>query len=192
MTTLHNDEMVVTRPNTRRKVPVVVSAADLIPTKVDWLWERYIPRGAITILDGDPGLGKSTLTVDLAARVTRGSEMPPVPAGSSMVDPAGVLFLNAEDDPARTIRPRLDAAGADVARVRFLTDMENNGATWPPVLPDDLDAIEDNVGEMGAAMVIIDPLMAYLTGSVDANKDAHVRRVLHRVKDMAQRTGAAV
>src|SRR4051812_25340935 len=92
----------------------VVRLADVFPEKVAWLWPGRIPAGKITVLDGDPGLGKSTLALDLAARVSMGASMPD---GSSGVGRASVVLLSAEDGLADTIRPRLDAAGADASRV---------------------------------------------------------------------------
>jgi hypothetical protein len=93
---------------------VLVPAASLTPLRVEWLWPSRVPLSAVTLLDGDPGLGKSTLTIDLSARTSRGWAMPPEPGGVQVAEPADVVLLSAEDDPQRTIRPRLDAAGADV------------------------------------------------------------------------------
>jgi putative DNA primase/helicase len=191
MTTPKNGLTVSTRATTKRAVPVVVSAADLAPMRVDWLWKGYIPRGAVTILDGDPGLGKSTLTMDLAARVSRGWVMPPAPGEATVRDPASVMVLTAEDDASRTIRPRLEAAGADLARVHFW-EMTLDESPEPTILPDHLPQIEEEIDRTVAALVILDPLMAYFAGSVDTNKDADVRRVLCRFKEMAERTDAAV
>jgi hypothetical protein len=119
--------------------PVVLQLGDLRTEKVRWLWEHRIPFGALTVLEGDPGLGKSTLTADLAARVTRGLPMPAeAPAAGA---PANVLFLNAEDSPARTLRPRLAAAGADLGRVCFLDAVTEDGVERPVGLPTDLDVL---------------------------------------------------
>src|SRR5436309_8572161 len=84
------------------------------PGSVRWLWEPYLPRGKLAVLDGDPGVGKSLLTIDLAARLSRGG---PLPGGRSAGRPHVTLVLNAEDDPADTTRPRAEAAGADLDRV---------------------------------------------------------------------------
>src|SRR5262245_53385165 len=87
---------------------VCTPLSEVCPLAVDWLWQARIPLGALTVLDGDPGLGKSTVTLDLAARVSRGDVMPdgsPGPAAS------GVVLLSSEDDVARVIRPRLSSAG---------------------------------------------------------------------------------
>ena len=101
---------------------VVVKLADVTPEPVRWLWPGRIPLGKLSILDGDPGLGKSLITLDLAARVSAGR---PMPDGTlpDLDGPAGVVLLTAEDDPADTIRPRLDAAGADCSRIVLLKDV---------------------------------------------------------------------
>src|SRR5437660_9922117 len=87
---------------------------DVRPTALDWLWPRYLARGKLAILDGDPGMGKSLLALDLIARLTRGG---PMPDGSPLARPGTAILLSAEDDPADTIRPRAEAAGADLARL---------------------------------------------------------------------------
>jgi hypothetical protein len=166
-------------------------ARDLDPLPVDWLWHNYIPRGAITLIDGDPGTGKSQLTIDFAARVSQGWTMPPE-AGTVKVAPAGVLLLSAEDDPARTIRPRLDAAAAELNRIVIVDGVNGEKFGRPVILPEDLDLIRDTAKEINAALVVIDPLMAFLTGAVDSHKDSDVRRVLHELKRFAEETRAAV
>lgn len=163
------------------------------PTKTAWLWRGYIPLGTLTILDGDPGLGKSTITVDLAARVSRGRLMPPLSGRTDLSAPADVLILSAEDSAEQTIRPRLDAAGADVGRVHTIdaTAVGEDGER-PPILPTDLDLVEELTSQRGVKLIIIDPFMAYLDGELNAHKDQDVRRCLHRLKTLAENTGAAV
>src|SRR5207248_773386 len=117
----------------------------------------WIPLGCLSILDGDPGLGKSTLTLDLAARVSRGWAMPPLAGGELVGHPRGVLLLTAEDDPARTVRPRLDAAGADAERIHFLAAVRTPGEDRPPVLPSDLDALQEAIQQYAVALVVVDP-----------------------------------
>lgn len=168
-----------------------ICIADLEPQPVEWLWPGYIPAGMITIIDGDPGLGKSYLTCDLAARVSRGLPMPPH-GGEALTEPAGVLLCNAEDDPARTIRPRLDALGANVSRVHLPDLRDGDERPRPIVLPDDLGPLEAIITRNQVALVVIDPLMAFLGRAVDAHKDSDIRRVLACMKDVAERTRAAI
>lgn len=157
--------------------------------EVEWLWPGRIPRGMLTLIDGDPGLGKSTLTMDLAARVSRGMAMPDDAGGG---EPAGVVILNAEDDLARVIRPRLDAAGADVDRILALETIPDGKIDRPPQLPADIPVIAAAIRQMAAALVIIDPLMAYLASDVNSHRDQDVRLALHPLAKMAEESGAAV
>lgn len=90
---------------------LAVRLADVRREETSWLWPGYVPRGTLSLLDGNPGLGKSFIALDLAARVTRGWLMPPAGGAKGNTEPANVLILNAEDDPARTLRPRLEALG---------------------------------------------------------------------------------
>src|SRR5262249_44356010 len=121
----------------------------------------------------------------------RGWAMPPG-GGPGDCEPGDVLILNAEDDLARTIKPRLLAMDADLSKIHALTELPDGDQGRPPVLPDDLDRIEQTVIDLKVVFVVIDPLMAFLAGKVDAHKDSDVRRVLPRVKMLAERTQAAV
>ena len=139
--------------------PVGILLKDVVPEEVFWLWDRRIPLGKITVLDGDPGLGKSVLTMEIAASVTVGLALP----GGQPVDPAGVVILNAEDGLADTIRPRLDAAGGDPSRVLAIaTVADSRGRERPLSIPEDIPTIERGLEQVGADILIIDPLMAFL------------------------------
>lgn len=170
--------------------------SDVKPERVHWLWQDRIPLGKLTVIDGDPGLGKSTATLDLAARVTTGS---PMPDGTPGIDPAAVVLLSAEDGAGDTIRPRLDAAGADTTRVVLLEEVydpaDEDGdrpPPRPPALPEDIRHVAELIGELGARLVIVDPMAAYLGGQVDERRDPAVRRLMHGLKLMAEAAGAAV
>jgi hypothetical protein len=159
-----------------------------------WIWPGRLPAGKLATLDGDPGLGKSTLVLDLAARITTGRAMPD---GHRLDGPADVVLLSAEDGMADTIRPRLDAAGADVARVHVFAEVayqDEHGQlrTRPPSIPADIPVLENQVRRTGAALVVVDVLNAFLSGTVDTYRDQDVRRVLHQLTEAAGRTGTAV
>jgi AAA domain len=173
----------------------LVLVADVERERVTWLWPGRIPRRKVVVLDGDPGLGKSVLTLTIAAKVSTGS---PFPDGERP-EVADVILLSAEDDIGDTIRPRLEAAGADLSRCWVLPDItpqvaaeEKPQPPRPPELPADLDALEGMVKDKGAALVVIDPLMAFLSSQIDSHKDQDVRKVLAPLGYMASRTGAAV
>jgi hypothetical protein len=162
------------------------------PETVSWLWPGRIPYGKLTILDGDPGLGKSVLTLTLAALVTRGWSMPFEDREPGVDrDPAGVVLLSAEDGLDDTIRPRLDAAGADVERVLALDRIPEGAAFRLPVLPQDAIFIKEAVRRVEAKLVIIDPLTAFLGGDTNTHRDQDVRRALYPLYLLAQQTGAA-
>ncbi len=107
--------------------------------------------------------------------------------------PRGAVILSAEDDPARTIRPRLEAAGADLSRIAIVSIREPDGTLRDPTIDAaDLGAVEEALRQLDAALLIVDPLMAYLPNAVNANRDHDVRRSLSRLADLAARTGAAI
>jgi AAA domain len=167
----------------------LVCVADIAAEPIRWLWPGRLPLGKLAVLDGDPGVGKSTITLTIAAKVSTGS---PFPDGSRP-EPADVVLLSAEDEIGDTIRPRLEAAGANLERCWVLPDVRPEGEPpRPPELPLDLDQLEGYVKDRGAALVVIDPLMAFLSGQVDAHRDQDVRRALASMAAMAARTGAAV
>lgn len=152
--------------------------------RVDWLWHGWLPRGKLCVQDGDPGKGKSTILLDLTARITTGA---PMPDGSPGLRGGGdVLLLMAEDGREDTIIPRLIAAGADRRRVHALEPSEVQ-------IPRDVQLLEDALHDTGAVAVLFDPLNYYLgDATVSTNSDKHVRVAMTPLVEMAQRTGTLV
>lgn len=149
-----------------------------------WLWEPYLPRGKLVVLDGDPGVGKSLLTLDLAARLSRGAPLPNgVPSDRSHV----TLLLSAEEGMA-TMRPRAEAAGADLDRLLSLCSLSGEPLSFPAQIP----ALEQFIRTYDATLVVIDPLMAFLSAEAAANVDQCVRRVLTPLATVAGYTGACI
>jgi hypothetical protein len=179
----------VPSPGPKEEV-ISVCLGSVAAEETEWLWKLYIAFRAVNLLDGDPGLGKSTIGIDLAARVSRGCSMPTGPQEQG--EPAGVLLLSAEDDLVRTVRPRLDQAGADVERVFSLEAVRLGDDERPPVLPWDLALVEGLIRQHGIRLVVVDPLMAYLDARIDSHSDQHVRRALHRLKLLADKTATAI
>ena len=156
--------------------------ADVEPEDVEWLWPPFIPIGKVTSIEGDPGVGKSWFTIALAAALSRGAQLP---GGHSLKEPQRVLFFTAEDGLADTVRPRLDALGAD-ARYVFAVEgpltIDENGAA----------ILERHIKETKPALVIIDPLVAYMGGHLDINKANHVRSMMARLAGIAERHQVAI
>jgi hypothetical protein len=156
--------------------------------RVSWFWRARIPRGKLTVMDGDPGLGKSALTADLAARKSAGL---PLPDGEEC-DSGGVVICSAEDGLSDTIRPRLDAAGGDPSKVLALATVADGQGERLISIPEDLHIIERGIKRVRAELVIVDPLMAFLSGDTNSHRDQDVRRALAPLAKMAEGTGAAV
>jgi putative DNA primase/helicase len=171
----------------RGPVTAVVDCLANIPTqKVSWLWPRKVPLAKLAALAGDPGLGKSVVTLKFAAHVTRGRAWP----DGEVCEKGSVVILSAEDDVADTIRPRLEAAGADLTKVHILRAVRRtrpNGETYVDAfsLQRDITALQDMIALLDdARLVIVDPISAYL-GSADSHKNAEIRAVLAPLSDLA-------
>lgn len=166
----------VSKPNGHK----IRRASSIAPGRVSWLWKGYLPYGKITILDGDPGIGKSFLALDLAARVSTGA---PMPLGTPSRKPRGVVLLMPEDDDEDTIVPRLIALGADLDRIVIISQ------TFDVSAPDGLEhlaAALDMVEDAG--LVVFDPLLTYLGGEKsDVHRDRDVRRSLDPLIELAIR-----
>jgi putative DNA primase/helicase len=169
------------------------SFRDVKAEAVRWLWKRRIPIGKLTLFVGDPGEGKSLVTDDIAARKSTGRNFP----DGAPCDVGDVIFLSAEDDAADTIRPRLDAAGADVSRIHRVKAVRvtlSDGGTGESAfnLERDLEKLGDALKKnTSAQLLVIDPISAYM-GRVDTHKDAEIRRVLMPLAEMAARLNIAI
>jgi hypothetical protein len=178
-----------------RGAPVLRRLADVKAEPVEWLWPGRIALGKLTLVAGDPGLGKSFLTLDLAARVSTGAGWPDRPGERPA--PGGVVLLSAEDGVADTIRPRLDAARADVSRIVALEAVreargDGHASDRAFDLSRDLPALEAAVRRTPACrLVVIDPVTAYL-GAVDSHRNAEVRALLAPLGRIAERHRVAV
>lgn len=169
----------------------IVRLSDVDPEAIQWLWPDRIPLGKLTMLDGDPGLLKSTIALDLAARLSRGAAMP---SGSmpEVDGPAGTVLLTAEDGLADTIRPRLDAAGGKSERVAVVKHVST--AEGEPRLPhiEDTPDLERAIEAVDARLLVVDPLMAFLPSNVNSHRDQDVRRALAPLAELADETRAAI
>lgn len=192
---------IATQALAQRNIPesVTRTLADVTRTKVEWLWRPWIPLGKVSILEGEPDVGKSVLTLTLAAFVSTGRAFP-----ASVVDgehirqrrgtPRGVVLVGIEDDESDTIVPRLDAARADRAQVRTMRQpVDGKGRPRPFVIPGDVDRLRRAIAEADARLVVIDPITAYLsTKDVKAGDDPSTRQALMPLVELARDTGCAI
>lgn len=186
----YTDPSAVDLETGRHRRAVVRRISDVEREDIPWLWEYRIARGKLTIIAGEPGVGKSTISQKIAADVSRGVALP----GDVARNAADVVMLNAEESAGDTLRPRLESMGADLDHVHLLDGVEGKFGVRPLALSsaDDLEVLELVVQERRAALVIIDVLQAFLGAGVDMNRANEMRAVMSALKDMAERTGAAI
>jgi putative DNA primase/helicase len=174
--------------NPPRRTGVILHRADTVRSQpVDWLWSGWLARAKLHILAGDPGAGKTTLALHMAATASRGGCWP----DGSIAEPGDVLFWSGEDDIADTLKPRLARAGADLARVHFIGGMfeGNRKRAFDPAR--DTEALSHEIAAMQRpVMVVIDPLIAMVTGEDKAN--SIVRHSLQPLVDLAIERRVAV
>ena len=168
--------------------------SDIATQEVRWLWEKRIPLGKLTILDGDPGMGKSLLSIALAASVSTGHPMP----DGTPVTQGGVILIAPEDDASDTLKPRLAAAGGNPSHVLLLNTVVSLDAKKrlvidrPFSLSTDLAILETAITRTNALLVVLDPLMAVLGHSIDSSRDQDIRAVFTPLSQLAARTGCAI
>ena len=159
----------------------IIRMSDVELTPVEWLWKPYLPFGKLSVLQGNPGEGKTYFAMHLAAACTSGKLLP----NMERMEPFNVIYQTAEDGLGDTVKPRLIEAGADLDRVLVIDDSEVQ-----LTLSDE--RIEKAIVENNARLVIIDPIQAYLGADVDMNRANEVRPIFMRLGQVAQRTGCAI
>ncbi len=150
--------------------------------EIDWLWYPYIPCGKITLLQGDPGDGKSTFMLHLAAAVSTGGALPD---GTKLEQASTVIYQCSEDNAADTIKPRLIRAGADCDKVAYIVE-ESQSLTF------DDKRIEEAVTKTNARLVIFDPIQAYIPPDSDMVNAAKMRQMTRKLAELAERHSCAV
>ena len=159
----------------------IIRMSDVELTPVEWLWKPYLPFGKLSVLQGNPGEGKTYFAMHIAAACTNGKLLP----NMERMEPFNVSYQTAEDGLGDTVKPRLIEAGADLDRVLVIDDSDVQ-----LTLSDE--RIEKAIIENNARLVIIDPIQAYLGADVDMNRANEVRPIFMRLGQVAQRTGCAI
>jgi len=150
--------------------------------KIEWLWYPYIPFGKITVIQGDPGDGKTTCILKIAALLSKGLAMP---QSATKMNPANILYQSAEDSVYDTIKPRLIRAGADCSKIAFIDVFSSDLFLNSPHL-------ESAIKKTGARLLVLDPLQAYLGADNDLNRANDMRPLMRNLSDVAERSGCAI
>ena len=187
---MHKDELthgkyiyktVTLREKAEKKAVPMIRMSEVQQTEVDWLWYPYIPFGKLTIIQGNPGEGKTFFAMQLAAACTNRKFLPQM----EPFEPFNMIFQTAEDGLGDTVKPRLLSAEANLERVLVIDDADN-----PLTLADE--RIENAIRENNARLVIIDPLQAFLGANVDMNRANEVRPIFRWLAEVAQSTSCAI
>ncbi len=182
------------KENTRKRgrYPIYRKMSDIKPQPINWLWKDYIAKGTFTLITGEPELGKSQITLSMAAIVTTGENWP---VSGEKCEEGNVIILSDEDNPERTIHPRLEANGANIDKIHYFDGIgegDSNSDCQLFKLKTDLRELETMINEIkGISMIVIDPLSAYLAG-VDSYKNTDVRSMLAPLSKLAERYDLAI
>ncbi len=166
----------------QKKKSNLIHMSDIETEQVRWLWYPFIPYGKVTIIQGDPGEGKTSFVLAMIALLTTGK---PLPEETVAAEPIRVIYQSAEDGLADTIKPRLEASGADCSRVLVIDESDKELTLCD-------ERLEQAVWETGARLIVLDPLQAYLGDNVDMHRANEVRPVFKRLCAMAGRTSCAI
>ena len=160
----------------------LINMADVEATEVKWLWYPYIPYGKVTIIQGDPGEGKTTLILNLAALLSKGEKLP---ESEEKTEPINIIYQTAEDGLSDTVKPRLMAANAEHERITVIDEGISELSFTD-------ERLEQAIIETKAKMVILDPLQAYIGANVDMHRANEIRPVMKHLAEVAQKYECAV
>ena len=161
----------------------LIHMEDVVSKEVEWLWYPYIPYGKITIIEGDPGEGKTTLVLKLAAALSRGLPLPC--ADDKEYEPIHIIYQTAEDGIEDTIKPRLEKAGADCSMIRVIDETDKELSMTD-------DRLEQAIIETKARLIILDPIQAYIGATVDMHRANEIRPVLKHLGIIAEKHNCAI
>lgn len=162
----------------------IIKASEIIPKEVRWLWYPYIPFGKVTLLQGDPGDGKSKLMLSLAALLSKGEPLP-FADEEEHTEPMTVIYQTTEDDADDTVVPRFNSAGGDGDRLIFIKEDEKS-------LTFGDDRIREAVEKYNAKLLILDPMSSYIGGDCSMNNANETRAEFNHLIAVAKDTGCAI
>ena len=160
----------------------LIQMSDIETEEVSWLWYPFIPYGKLTIVQGDPGDGKTTLVLNIAARLSKGD---PMDDGMRCDEPINIIYQTAEDGLADTVKPRLENAGADCSRIMVIDESDKSLSMAD-------ERLEEALQKTNAKLLILDPIQAYLGGGMDMNRANEARDMTKRLGALAEKYKCAI
>jgi RecA-family ATPase len=160
----------------------MIKMSEVQAQEVEWLWYPFIPYGKLTIIQGDPGDGKTTMVLNLAAKLSKGEQMD---EGMNITEPTTVIYQTAEDGLADTVKPRLELAGADCERIVVIDESDKSLSMVD-------ERLEEAIQKTKAKLLILDPIQAYLGGGMDMNRANEARDMTKKLGTLAEKYKCAI
>ena len=168
---------------TEQKIELkMIRMSEIQLQEIEWLWYPFIPYGKLTIIQGDPGDGKTTMVLNLAAKLSKGEALD---ENMKVTEPVNVIYQTAEDGLADTVKPRLELAGADCERIIVIDESDKSLSMVD-------ERLEEAIVRTGARLLILDPIQAYLGGGMDMNRANEARDMTKKLGALAEKTKCAI
>ena len=168
---------------TEQKIKLkMIRMSEVQSQEIEWLWDPFIPYGKLTIIQGDPGDGKTTMVLNLAAKLSKGEALD---ENMKVTEPVNVIYQTAEDGLADTVKPRLELAGADCERIIVIDESDKSLSMVD-------ERLEQAIVRTGARLLILDPIQAYLGGGMDMNRANEARDMTKKLGALAEKTKCAI
>lgn len=160
----------------------LIKMSEVQSQEIEWLWYPFIPYGKLTIIQGDPGDGKTTLALNIAAKLSKGEDFD---EQMKVTEPVNIIYQTAEDGLADTVKPRLELAGADCEKIVVIDERDKSLSMID-------ERLEKAIIKTGARLLILDPIQAYLGGSMDMNRANEARDMTKKLGALAEKTRCAI
>lgn len=166
----------------QKNVLKIIKMSDVQSQEIEWLWYPFIPYGKLTIIQGDPGDGKTTLVLNIAAKLSKGEGLD---ENMQIAEPINIIYQTAEDGLADTVKPRLELAGADCEKIMVIDESDKSLSMID-------ERLEEAIVKTGARLLILDPIQAYLGGGMDMNRANEARDMTKKLGALAEKTKCAI
>lgn len=166
----------------QKSVLKIIKMSDIQSQEIKWLWYPFIPYGKLTIIQGDPGDGKTTLVLNIAAKLSKGEGLD---ENMQIAEPINIIYQTAEDGLADTVKPRLELAGADCEKIMVIDESDKSLSMVD-------ERLEEAIVKTGARLLILDPIQAYLGGGMDMNRANEARDMTKKLGALAEKTKCAI